>query len=200
MRLQRDHRADSALAKAGLCALALLFGSACLDNELDTSDEVAAKRVFIAQTRDFADYKDWMVFEREVKGDHGGIVGKTTIYVNDMPDEQAHSFPVGTILFKRMDVAGYDTPTIHAMAKRGSSFNAEGALGWEYFELLLNSSERPYILWRGEEPPSGEQYQALLGAENIERPMETDGTCNSCHADGEDGVLGDDLLGLLNGQ
>lgn len=186
--------------KLALCCLPLLLGSACLDNKLDESEQVAAKRVFIAQTGDFADYKDWMVFEREVMGDHGGIVGKTTIYLNELPDTKTHTFPIGAILFKRMDVAGSDQPTIHAMTKRGSGFNPDGAVGWEYFELLLNSHNVPYILWRGEEPPSDEQYQALLGAQNIDQPMATDGSCNSCHADGEDGVLGDAILELLNGQ
>jgi hypothetical protein len=187
------------LARLLWCAGALGLAPACLDNKLDTSDAVGGKTVFIAQARDFATFADWMVFKRDTKTDHGGILGTTTIYLNSKPDAETHTFPIGTILFKRMDVTGFDQPTIHAMAKRGSGFNAEGALGWEYFELLLDAKNRPAILWRGDKPPSDEQYQALLGASSIERPKGTDGACNSCHADGQDGVLDDDILELLNG-
>jgi hypothetical protein len=102
-------------------------------------------------------------------------------------------------LFKTTDVEGFDKPVIHAMAKRGSGFNASGALGWEYFELLLSKQGAPYILWRGAKPPAGEMYQMLLGSMNVERPMTNDGDCNGCHAKGDDGVLGDDVLQLLNG-
>jgi hypothetical protein len=191
--------ADALLTSVVLCAGALGLGTACLDNELDPSERVAGKSVFIAQTRDFAPYTDWMSFKRESKSEHGGLLGTTTIYVNNPPDPETQTFPVGTILFKRMDVVGFDQPTIHAMTKRGGGFNAQGALGWEYFELLLDSKSRPIVLWRGEEPPSDEQYQALLGASDIERPVGTDGTCNSCHSEGQDGVLDEEVLSLLNG-
>jgi hypothetical protein len=185
---------------AGLACL--LVTAACLDNELDPDDMVDGKSVFIAQAQDFFDYADWMTFERETKSEHGGVLGVTTIYVNELPETDPETdqrnFPIGAILFKSTKVQGYDKPTIHAMVKRGRGFNPGGALGWEYFELLLSSKGLPYILWRGADAPSGEQYQALLGAQNLDRPMELDGSCNGCHTEGHDGVLGDELVQLLD--
>jgi hypothetical protein len=177
-------------------ALALLAG-ACLDNELEPSTTTGVKRVFIAQTRDFAPYKEWMVYEHDVSTEHGGLVGTTTKYVSEMPDATTHEFPIGSMLVKSVKALSADALTIHAMAKRGSGFNANGARGWEYFELQLNSKGVPYILWRGEEPPSGEQYQALLGATATDQPT-TEGKCNDCHAGGKDGMLGDDIVELLD--
>lgn len=198
------------------------LASACLDNELDpdqvaqessadagvSSDNgdagesapVAEKKLFIAQNKDFKDFKDWMTFTREVQGQHEGLSGVMTIYVNQAPDTAKKTFPVGTILFKTTEVQGFDKPVIHAMTKRGGGFNAAGAIGWEYFELLMGKNDVPAILWRGAKPPAGEMYQALLGSANVERPMTTDADCNSCHAEGTDGALGDDVLHLLNGQ
>jgi hypothetical protein len=186
--------------KLQLCmfgAALALSASACLDNELEPAAQTEVRSVFIPQTSDFAMYQDWMVFKRDVTTDHGGLVGTTTTYVSELPDATTHTFRVGAILIKTVKTASSDALTVHAMAKRGSGFNADGALGWEFFELLLNSKGVPYILWRGEQPPSGEQYQALLGASKTDRP-ETEGKCNDCHAGGKDGVLGDDIVGLLD--
>jgi hypothetical protein len=179
-----------------LLACAALSG-ACLDNELDESETAEGKRVFIAQAGDFLHYDDWMKLERETKNEHGGVVGLTTIYLNQEPAEG--EFQVGTILFKTTKVEGYDKPTIHAMVKRGSRFNPSGVLGWEYFELILDKKGVPFILWRGANPPTGEAYRSILGAQDLsDRPMELDGNCNSCHMEGQDGVLGEDVLKLLD--
>ena len=175
----------------------VLLAGACLDNELEPSAGVGVKRVFIAQTRDFAPYQEWMVFKRDVTTEHGGLVGTTTKYVNELPDTTTHEFPIGAILVKTVKAQGSDALTIHAMAKRGSGYNADGARGWEYFELQLNGKGVPIIAWRGEQPPSGEQYQALLGASKTDQPA-TEGKCNDCHAAGKDGMLGDDIVELLD--
>jgi hypothetical protein len=179
-----------------LLACAALSG-ACLDNELDESETAEGKRVFIAQAGDFLQYENWMKLERETKNEHGGVVGLMTIYVNEQPTDG--EFQVGTILFKTTKVEGYDKPTIHAMVKRGSRFNPSGVLGWEYFELILDKKGVPFILWRGANPPTGEAYRSILGAQDLsDRPMELDGNCNSCHMEGQDGVLGEDVLKLLD--
>lgn len=175
-----------------LAWLAALPCAACLDNELEP--EAGMKVVFIAQTGDFAPYREWMLFEHDVTADHGGLLGTTSVYVSELPDETTHKFAVGTILFKTMKTADSDALTIHAMSKRGGNFNPQGAAGWEYFELKLNKQGTPYILWRGEKPPSGEQYKLLLGGDTMPT---TEGNCNDCHAAGHDGVLGEDLVPLL---
>lgn len=179
--------------------------TACLDNKLEEPDGTAAdggttgeaaNEEFLALTSDFAHYADWMLFEKDVTTEHGGLVGKTSIYVSQIPDETSHKFPVGAILLKTMQTAESDKLTIHAMSKRGSRFNigGAGAAGWEYFELLLNAKGTPYILWRGDKPPSGEQYKLLLGGETMPT---TEGDCNDCHGTGKDGVLGDEITSLL---
>jgi hypothetical protein len=59
-----------------------------------------------------------------------------------------------------------------AMAKRGAPFNALGATGWEWFELVESAqSTTPAIKWRGIAPPAGETYAGVMG-----------GACNTCHA------------------
>lgn len=185
------------MMRLGLACGALTGLAACLDNKLEADETpVGVKKVFIAQTRDFAPYQDWMVFKHDVSTEHGGLVGTTTTYVSELPDTTTHTFPIGAILIKTIKTASSDSLTIHAMTKRGSGFNADGALGWEYFELQLTSKGTPIILWRGEAPPSGEMYQALLGASNTDQPT-TEGKCNDCHANGKDGMLGDDIVGLL---
>lgn len=226
----QQHRPSTATPRTGLVMSAVFMVSslttACLDNKLDPdqveqeptargqddagtsnsdaggSDDapVAEKKLFIAQNSSFKNYQDWTAFKMTVKSEHEGLSGETAIYVSESPDTESKKFPVGTILFKTTKVDGFDKPVVHAMAKRGSSFNVEGALGWEYFELLMGKGDVPYILWRGSKPPAGEMYQALLGAMSVVRPMTTDADCNSCHAQGTDGALGDDVLKLLNGQ
>jgi hypothetical protein len=227
---RHSHRAGSATLRRGLVASAVFMVSslttACLDNKLDpdqvdqeptargdndagtsnSSDAggsdapVAEKKLFIAQNSSFKNYQDWTAFKITVKSEHEGLSGETAIYVSQLPNTETKTFPVGTILFKTTLVNGFDKPVVHAMSKRGSGFNADGALGWEYFELLMGKGDVPYILWRGSKPPAGEMYQALLGAMSVVRPMTTDADCNSCHEQGTDGALGDDVLTLINGQ
>lgn len=166
--------------------------SACLDNKLDT-DDVERTTEFIASTSDFAKYKDWMSFARDITSEHDGVLGTTTIYVRELPNAQ--KFAIGSLIVKTMQANDTNELTIHAMSKRGGTFNSTGAVGWEYFELMLNKAGTPYILWRGEKPPTGEQYRLLLGSTNTSTTTESD--CNTCHDSGHDGVLGDDLNSLF---
>jgi hypothetical protein len=172
-----------ALLALGLCA--------CLDNKLvDEEPDAGKKKVFIAQQRDFLKYLDWMVFDKDVPGSHGGVIGKTTVYLNELPPQGSAEFPVGTMLLKTMQATDSPDMSIHAMVKRGSGFNPKGALGWEFFELALQKKDgMPFILWRGTDPPTGEMYKLLLGANDL-MPMEAESDCNSCHAyDAKDGTF-----------
>jgi hypothetical protein len=196
-----DRHAQTAIrvAHAGLAlALTSLGLCGCLDNKLaeDPASAVGEKRVFIAQQRDFGEYRDWMTYEKDVTDDHGGVVGTTTVYLNEMPEDGAEKFPVGTMLVKTMEPADASRLTIHAMVKRGSTFNAMGALGWEFFELALNKNQVPIILWRGADPPSGEMYQQLLSKNDIAPSTMDEASCNSCHANAHDGTF-DDIADLL---
>ena len=67
-----------------------------------------------------------------------------------------------------------------AMVKRGGGYNAQGASGWEWFELqnLTDGSGGVQIVWRGLGPPAGEVYGGDPNA-----------GCNTCHRDcGNDAV------------
>jgi hypothetical protein len=192
MRIARlSARRACALAGSALIALGL---GACLDNKL-ANEPGAQRAVYIAQQRDFAAYGDWMSFADDVQNEHGGVVGTTTVYLNEMPPAGAATFPVGTIVVKTMKLADSPDLNIHAMVKRGSGFNPKGTLDWEFFELALAKTGVPFILWRGEKPPTGEKYQLLLSKANLAL-MDAETDCNGCHASAKDGTF-DSLADLL---
>ncbi len=65
------------------------------------------------------------------------------------------------------------------MAKRGGDYNADGAVGWEWFDLDLARSGEPLVDWRGPEPPAGRGYECALGEDDA--GAEGVGDCNICH-------------------
>jgi hypothetical protein len=75
------------------------------------------------------------------------------------------------------------------MAKRGGDYNAEGALGWEWFDLDLTESGGVAVDWRGPVPPEGRGYECALGEDDA--GSEGVGDCNTCHgaAEANDFVL-----------
>lgn len=56
-----------------------------------------------------------------------------------------------------------------AMVKRSATFNAQGAKGWEWFELT-EDDDVVAIGWRGLGAPDGENYGG-----------DPAGSCNGCH-------------------
>jgi hypothetical protein len=147
---------------------------------------------FIAQQSDFADYRSWQQYTvadlpldepgdggtdadggTVDAGEHGG--GKHIAYINHVPESGSQLFPTGTIIVKEaLDADGQPTDRIHAMVKRNGGFNAQGAFGWEWFELTPSTQGVPVIRWRGAEPPNGSGY-VDPGTTN---PA---GDCNKCH-------------------
>jgi hypothetical protein len=160
-------------------ALALLASAGCLDNELapDDPNRVGLVGNFIAQQTDFRAYEDWMKFDTDVPGEHAGTVGTITEYLNKLPDMGATEFPVGTMIVKTVQPTDGPAPAVHAMVKRGGSFNKTGAIAWEFFELSKNEKGTPTIVWRGPKPPNGERYKNLLMPDS--NMLEED--CNGCH-------------------
>ena len=146
--------------------LFLLLG--CLDHQpLPGGDDE-----FVAMQTDFAGFSGWASYDIEA-ADTGHPAGGRTVYLSDSPPAGAEQFPVGTRIVKMIDGAD-----IHAMVKRGGDFNADGAPGWEWFELVLDGAD-PVIRWRGATPPDGEAYGALPGVEeDSAAPL---GDCNLCH-------------------
>jgi hypothetical protein len=167
--------------KSGWGALALLASAGCLDNQLAPDDpgnlDVNATGNHIALQSDFRDYEDWMKFDTDVMGEHAGTLGMISEYLNQLPDADSTDFPVGTMIVKTVQPADGPAPAVHAMVKRGGSFNKTGAIGWEFFELSKNDKGTPIIVWRGAKPPTGEKYKNLLMPDS--NMLEAD--CNGCH-------------------
>jgi len=79
-----------------------------------------------------------------------------------------NEFPQGTIITMETETGDPSTHHVFAMVKRGCNFNADGAKGWEWFELSPGDigQGKENILWRGATPPPDKMYA----------------DCNSCHA------------------
>jgi hypothetical protein len=159
----------------GLVSLITLLGC-------DREPPVSLPRAepFIALERDFQGLEDWHQIdlpEREAQGvTH--LAGDAVEYVNQVPRPGQKSFPVGTILVKRM-TSGERKNDMFAMVKRGGGFNAAGAHGWEWFELVRREDDSIGIKWRGIDAPFGESYSQTADSSKEEGdPM---GGCNGCH-------------------
>lgn len=150
-----------------------LTGVAC-QPEPPQVDVLPERSSFVALARDFSGFRQFgqlSLGERPGQGEtHKG--GKFVAFVNSLPKPGVKEFPVGTIIVKENvseETADGEPRKLFAMVKRGAGFNAEGAHGWEWFELAEN--ERGVaIQWRGVGAPNGESY----GGD----PM---GSCNGCH-------------------
>lgn len=150
----------------------LLLLCACLDHELAPGAEGGE---FVAMQSDFAGFASWPATEVGDTDTGGHPDGARTVHLSGEAPEDAAEFPVGTRIVKRIVTA--EGEDLHAMAKRGAGYNAEGAVGWEWFELAWGDTGEPVIVWRGAAPPDGEGY-GTLGAGDT--GVESD--CNTCHA------------------
>jgi hypothetical protein len=167
------------------CAIASI--AACLAGGCaDEAPTLPEGDTFIALSRDFDGFTEWNRFA--VAGEAiptDAAPGPAVVYARTLPPPGVARFPIGTILIKTIEPEDPTLWTIHAMVKRSQTFNPEGAIGWEYFELALTPDEEIVILWRGEGPPSGHGYGSVGEPTTI--PL----VCNDCHAPAwtNDGVL-----------
>lgn len=173
-----------------LVASAGCGGAATGDGSSTTQPETTT--TFIALQRDFQSFSTWEHFHMDGDGSgtpHFGV--NRDVYLNHRPPKGATSFPVGTIIVKHTDGVGDPDnggPRTFAMVKRGGDYNKQGALNWEWFELIQDDPTNPaspwLISWRGLGPPAGGGYGST-GAE-----------CNGCHAQaqGNDFVPSDPML------
>ena len=174
----------SSIFFAAAAALALV--ASCMDTAGDGSDE------FVAMQRDFSGFPEWphasLGVVPTMPGHPGGSL---TIYINHGQPPAPQPFPTGTIIVKVSDGDDTVAPFILAMAKRGGDYNAEGAIGWEWFELKFDDNAEPVIVWRGEDAPDGECYGCLPGDDPMAEPT----SCNDCHgASEQDSVYSRDQL------
>jgi hypothetical protein len=175
----------------GLTVFALACAAACGDDAAERPSEQEPE--FIALPRDFAGYEKWWnvpVGEGSVDSAHPGPTRR--VYVNVKPEPGATEFPVGTVMVKvgaGGELNGTVGTEVHAMVKRGGTYNAAGAVGWEWFELEDTASGTPAIVWRGTNAPSGHGYKCISTSDDA-GVIEID--CNDCHASARanDYVLG----------
>ena len=166
--------------------LALLGLAGChTSSENDPSQFVALQSDF----EGFMYWKSWKVSDEPLDDTH--ISSSRYVYINEVPASGSTDFPIGTLIVKT-DTEG-DNPhhwTVFGRAKRGGSYNADGAMGWEWFGIIISEEGTPLIDWRGPVPPVYSNYACDLGEDDDTALLEL-GDCNSCHmtADNNDYVL-----------
>lgn len=179
--------------RATLLPLLLLTAPGCfviLDHELP----VDGTGEFVARREAFAGFLSWpaaVVAETPAGPPHEASV--RTVFLNQPPPDEAEAFPVGTIIVKTGaggEATGEAGNEVHAMVKRGNGFNADGAKGWEWFELSVDvaagDDSDPLIVWRGTNPPEGFAYGCTGGDCGDAEAL----TCNTCHQ----GSVGNDYV------
>jgi hypothetical protein len=184
------------VAWLGLTGLALL---GC-GGVTPSASDAGPSDFFIARQIDFKNFRQWNKYKVYAAVDAGepvdagaGDAGPTDpnvvgahaagdryAYINKLPPPGSAAFPTGTIILKVTEGPdGKELPRLHAMVKRNGGFNADGAVGWEWMELVLGPDQPPVILWRDTHPPTEDGYQDPMGGGLT-------GDCNACHAVAKD--------------
>ncbi|HEY4012951.1 MAG TPA: hypothetical protein VGM06_06420 [Polyangiaceae bacterium] len=158
------------LQAVGWAAIVLSLAS-CADDTVDANDGAAS---FIAYAADFDGYRSWSQTTVFDDGGAGGSVhpgAELVEYINRPSPTDGGVFSEGTVIVKEGIDGDPATRQAFAMAKRGGTYNAGGALGWEWFEVQnIDAAGDVQIIWRGTVPPQGETYSGNVN-----------GDCNTCH-------------------
>jgi hypothetical protein len=161
------------------CALAISVGVGCGGE--DNGGEAVEPGTFLAFETSFRGFRQWEAFPAD-SGDpianSPHIAGRRTVYLNQRPPSGSTSFPIGTIIVKEIISDDPAQNDIVARVKRGGTYNARGATGWEWFELRSTPEGSAGILWRGVGPPTGESYLGNVA-----------GGCHACHIGGDDNSI-----------
>jgi hypothetical protein len=132
-------------------ALALVFvcAAGCARSPADGAP-------FVAEDSDFAGYTSW--YSTPLTDDTGlsDVVypaGARVGFLNHRPPAGASAYPEGTVVVKAIE-RGSGPPEweIFGMAKRGGGYDADGAVGWEFFLLLADTDGTLHIVSRGLAP------------------------------------------------
>jgi len=126
-------------------ALAFVSLLACTSADGSTPD--AGPSMFIAVRSDFEPYASWPSFYLGTvpPPDAPDLAGPRTVYINRMPPAGAKSFPVGTIIVKRIEAQ----PTPQS---------------WQLFGLSIDARDNVAIDWRGDGPPPDGSYGGLASS------------------------------------
>jgi hypothetical protein len=143
---------------------------------------------------EFVGVSHWTQFDRGTDPAHldDPSMGRSTVFIDRLPPHGATTFPVGTHILRIMgDPDDPSTWDAHGLVKVGGDFNAEGAMGWEYYGLDMSRDANGDLLahtrWHGVGSPDGDGYAhpdsgPILG-------------CNHCHgaATWNDSIIGAEL-------
>jgi hypothetical protein len=169
-------------ARGVVVAFALVL-SACSgsDAPLDAGAE------FVAADSDFASFTSWLSVKLPDSDPVSDLVyptGSRVAFLNRRPPPGATRYPVGTVIVKAIERATPEDWEIFARAKRGSGFNAAGAVDWEFFLLRLRADGTPYIASRGVAP--SDDGRGDMGLPSAAGGYFTSGAiepCNLCHGE-----------------
>ena len=126
---------------------------------------------FVAFERDFQGFREWPggAFEELPARGQTHYAGDQRYFIRDA-GRSGGEFGVGTVIVKQARLPARPEGQLFAMVKRGGAYNAKGARGWEWFELVERADRSVAIKWRGVGAPTGEEYGG-----------DPHGTCNNCH-------------------
>jgi hypothetical protein len=150
--------------------------TACSSNSTGGEGAVAngvdSPSTFVASVASFQNFHAWTALTPTAPNGVTDTIDTThprTVYITPRPPHGSTSFPIGTVIVKEFESGSTTDRRVLAMVKRGGGFNADGAVGWEWFELKNVDDTNVQIIWRGVAPPAGESYA----------PGSV--TCNDCH-------------------
>ena len=127
------------LSILGMLAVSLL---SCAGKDPGTSN-AAETSTFLPNLSDFADFHTWPSFPagNDAIADSIHLVGPRRVYINKLPKPGSTEFAAGTIIVKETQQDDVTARDVIARAKRGGTFNAEGAVGWEWWELKNTANQ-----------------------------------------------------------
>jgi len=148
----------------------LLIGLAALAACSASSDGSGACTEVPVFNSSFANYHSWTSysFDGPAIASSPHTSGPRREYLSQKPAHGATSFPVGTIIVKEIGAPPASQDSVFAMVKVGCDYDSDGAENWEWYELKVDASGAPSILWDGPAPPPGMTYSGF--------------SCNPCHA------------------
>lgn len=154
------------------------------------ADRGCAPEPFIAFTRDFEDLRAWPQVALSGPANAAHASGGA-LYASVLGLDADGGLCAGSALVREQPANAAGPASLHGMVKRGGGFNAEGAVGWEWFGFGESADGEPVVLWRGDEAPSEVGYNN--GVELIEAD------CNGCHQAGAafDFLMSEEARALL---
>ncbi len=174
---------------AGAAALALTtLSPGCGPSDPVEGGDGGDNECFIASSEDFQNFMSWQHYHLTTSFMENNVhsSGPRDVYINQCPPAGATEFPVGTIILKVINQPGQpgqpepglEGKSVFAQVKHGCGYNAQGAPGWEWYDLKtslngLQPGDPVEIVWSNFQAPLN-----MYGATGIAGQNQ----CNDCHS------------------